>query len=82
MYARGGSDGNTYSRVAYLAKAHARIIWDCAWSQDGRLFATASRDKQVKIWEKSRDGSEWKNVATLVLPDAATSVAFTLQDGR
>lgn len=28
-------------------KTHARIIWDCAWSLQGDIFATASRDKTV-----------------------------------
>jgi len=28
-------------------KSHARIIWDCAWAQEGDVFGTASRDKTV-----------------------------------
>lgn len=38
--------GYTY-QLASQAKAHARIIWDCSWSHDDTLFATASRDKTV-----------------------------------
>jgi elongator complex protein 2 len=30
-------------------KSHGRIIWDCAWSCEGDLFATASRDKTVSV---------------------------------
>lgn len=30
-------------------KSHARIIWDCAWSAEGDVFATASRDKTVGV---------------------------------
>lgn len=30
-------------------KSHARIIWDCAWSREGDVFATSSRDKTVRV---------------------------------
>lgn len=30
-------------------KSHARIIWDCAWSLEGDVFATASRDRTVRV---------------------------------
>lgn len=29
-------------------KTHTRIIWDCDWSREGDVFATASRDKTVR----------------------------------
>jgi elongator complex protein 2 len=39
------------SAVGYVPvavdKSHARIIWDGAWAADGKVFATASRDKTV-----------------------------------
>ena len=37
-----------YALVA-ADKSHARIIWDCAWSAEGDVFATASRDKTVGV---------------------------------
>ncbi|TEB30200.1 WD40 repeat-like protein [Coprinellus micaceus] len=59
-------------------KSHARIIWDCAWSQEGDFFATASRDKSVKIWQKTVDEKKaWSAVETIKLPEAATAVAVT-----
>ncbi|KAG9317533.1 quinon protein alcohol dehydrogenase-like superfamily [Chiua virens] len=61
-------------------KSHARIIWDCAWSCEGDVFATASRDKTVKIWSP-RDGStSWPSLTTLKFAEAATAVAFCSLD--
>ncbi|WFD44067.1 Elongator subunit elp2 [Malassezia psittaci] len=58
-------------------RAHARIVWDCDWSWDGQLFATASRDKTVKVWRLGNaDGHRYGLIATITLDDAAMSVAF------
>lgn len=80
-------DGMAYVRVASASKAHARIIWDCCWSLDGDMFATAARDKTVKVWraQQAEDGAAtaaWQCIATLQLSDAATAVSFTELDGR
>ncbi|KAF8322272.1 WD40 repeat-like protein [Clavulina sp. PMI_390] len=59
------------------AKAHARVIWDCAWASEGDIFATAGRDKLVKLWHRPSDGgSKWGCIQTLKLEDAATAVDF------
>jgi elongator complex protein 2 len=63
--------------AATKPKAHARILWGCAWSRDDALFATASRDKTVKLWA-GRTAA--KLVATIETPDAATAVAFAPRD--
>ncbi|KAI0028203.1 WD40 repeat-like protein, partial [Vararia minispora EC-137] len=58
-------------------KSHGRIIWDCSWASDGSLFATASRDKTVKVWQPQSGGSKkWKAAATIKLEYAATAVTF------
>ncbi|KZV75438.1 WD40 repeat-like protein [Peniophora sp. CONT] len=58
-------------------KSHTRIIWDCAWAPEGDTFATASRDKTVRVWRSKDDGSKkWSSIATLKLDEAATAVAF------
>lgn len=45
------SSSNSFIWIGYIPvaadKSHGRIIWDCAWSQEGDIFATASRDKTV-----------------------------------
>jgi WD40 repeat protein len=61
---------------AAVDKTHGRIIWDCAWSTEGDLFATASRDKTVKIWYQEK--GSWTAVVTLKTQQPATAVAFAL----
>ena len=71
------ADG-TYGPLAG-ERAHARIVWDCAWSMraDERVFATASRDKTVKLWRLTTAGERpYEALATLRLADAATCVAL------
>ncbi|KAI0722960.1 WD40 repeat-like protein [Earliella scabrosa] len=58
-------------------KSHGRIIWDCAWAPEGDVFATASRDKTVKIWRcPDESGQKWTAIATVPTSAAATAVAF------
>lgn len=65
------------SYVPYAGeRAHARIVWDAAWARDARTFATASRDKTVKVWRVLDDERRYALCATLALDDAATSVAL------
>ncbi|THH12348.1 hypothetical protein EW145_g55 [Phellinidium pouzarii] len=58
-------------------KSHARIVWDCAWAHENDIFATASRDKTVKIW-KLHDFAEKKQspLLTIKTKEASTAVAF------
>ena len=52
-------------------RAHARIVWDCAWSPrpSSHLFATASRDKTVRLWRIDERLQErpYAAVASIVL---------------
>ena len=65
-------------------RAHARIVWDCAWSPrpSSHLFATASRDKTVRLWRIDERLQErpYAAVASIVLDDAATAVAIGAND--
>ncbi|KAJ9475777.1 Elongator complex protein 2 [Pseudozyma hubeiensis] len=63
-------------------RSHARIVWDCAWSTDVSrpyVFATASRDKTIKIFELQLKGESEKPfvlLQTIKFNEAATAVAF------
>ncbi|KAJ2373246.1 Elongator subunit elp2 [Coemansia sp. RSA 2611] len=58
--------------LARRQQAHARIVWDVAWAPGARFFATASRDKTVKLWAPDADAPP----VTLAFPDAVTAVDF------
>ncbi|KAF4619125.1 hypothetical protein D9613_005202 [Agrocybe pediades] len=66
-------EGQSFSPVAF-DKSHGRIIWDCAWSPEGDIFATASRDKTVRVWKQSE--KNWNAITTIKTPQPATAVAF------
>ncbi|TKY88405.1 hypothetical protein EX895_002757 [Sporisorium graminicola] len=64
-------------------RSHARIIWDCAWSTDiarPYVFATASRDKTIKIFEleleKAASDKPFALLQTVKFDEALTSIAF------
>ncbi|KAF9006442.1 WD40 repeat-like protein [Cyathus striatus] len=66
-----------YAPVA-ADKSHSRIIWDCAWNADSNAFATASRDKTVKVWKSI--SNVWKPIFTIKTESSATAVAFASKD--
>ena len=67
-------------------RAHARVVWDGAWAPqvpertEPPMFATASRDKSVKLWRLMPNEQDKQRphslIATLHVPDAAVSVAW------
>lgn len=38
-------------RMSKLVKAHQDVVWDLSVSRDGKLVATGSKDKTVRIWD-------------------------------
>jgi elongator complex protein 2 len=67
------------------SKGHSRMILGCSWApvEAGRIFATAGRDKSVKLWQQNNEQAfELKD--TIQLEEAVTAVAFLplIHDGR
>nr|XP_018263626.1 elongator complex protein 2 [Kwoniella dejecticola CBS 10117]OBR85784.1 elongator complex protein 2 [Kwoniella dejecticola CBS 10117] len=71
-----------YEVLVEMEKAHSRMILDCCWAEtseeeEGGMFATASRDKTVKIWIPAQeDKTQWKASETIKFNDATTSVSM------
>ncbi|KAJ7129752.1 WD40-repeat-containing domain protein [Mycena epipterygia] len=63
-------------------KSHGRIIWDCAWASEGDIFATASRDTTVKIWQRGPEDKKWVAAEVIKMQDAATAVDFSPLDSQ
>ncbi|KAH7318546.1 elongator protein 2 [Stachybotrys elegans] len=69
-----------YQLLHANAKAHSRMILDAAWAPSQTpMFATAGRDKQVKIWrlQEAEDGkTSFAQVTAVPCPSSVTSVDF------
>ena len=79
VFERGGDEAGSYHIRALNPKGHSRMILDAAWAprKATRCFATASRDKSIKIWGIEADSFACK--ATLPGSSSATAVAFLPQ---
>ncbi|WVQ98910.1 hypothetical protein IAU59_006041 [Kwoniella sp. CBS 9459] len=71
--------GPGYVLLAGEEKAHARMVLDACWAdgqgKKGDMFATASRDKTVKIWiPATPDASQWTAANTIKLEESVTAV--------
>ena len=66
----------SYTSKTSNSKAHSRMILDATWapSSAGRIFATAGRDKTVKVWEMQGESITCK--ATISLLSPVTAVDF------
>lgn len=69
-----GRDGENFNIIT--SKGHTRMILGCSWAplDAGRIFATAGRDKCVKIWRLENDNFESKTILSVSNP--VTTVAF------
>lgn len=67
--------------MAQDEKAHSRMVLDCCWSPNGTFFATASRDKSVKIWSLG-DDKTWVARSTIKLTESITAVDMVAQGSK
>lgn len=81
--AASGEDGQVRFVPFTGERSHARIIWDCAWSSDVSrcyVFATASRDKTIRIFQLELGGKQdekrFKLLQTVKFNQAVTAIAF------
>lgn len=75
----------SYSLLTANAKGHSRMILDAAWSgfSSMALFATAGRDKTVKVWASGSDsGRDFVCRTTITRPAPVTAVdIYSNSDG-
>jgi elongator complex protein 2 len=66
-----------YSLSVSNPKGHTRMILDAAWAPTSLpVFATAGRDKQVKIWAKDQDAAGFTHKATIAEENSVTAIDF------
>ena len=61
--------------MLFSCKAHARIIWDCAWLPgNDHGFVTVGRDKKLHVWDKAPGEESWVLGAARTFHAAVTAV--------
>jgi elongator complex protein 2 len=79
---------NSYKLKEANPKGHSRMILDAAWAPtlgEKRFFATAGRDKVVKIWGVGEDEEVFSCKLTIPEDGPVTAIDFLdvqLEDGR
>lgn len=78
VFGRSTLDIKKYEVMELNPKGHSRMILDAAWAPlPTKAFATAGRDKQVKIWEMGSDGdSKVALKSTIVEENPVTAIDF------
>lgn len=76
IFERDRSPSTDYKLVASNPKGHSRMILDASWGPKsaGGVFATAGRDKMVKLWQFSGSNAICKTSISAV--SSATAVSF------
>ncbi|KAK4888877.1 Elongator subunit elp2 [Elasticomyces elasticus] len=77
VFKRKDTSSTVFELLTSNPKAHARMILDCDWAPASNplVFATAGRDKCVKIWTLT--GGKAECVLTITLSATVTAVAFS-----
>lgn len=78
VFQRDGKEKTKYTLLESNPKGHTRMILDAAWTPttDLPVFATAGRDKQVKIWASNQDATGFTHKATIAEEGPVTAIDF------
>lgn len=78
IFHRSSEAQNTFVPLVSDPKGHSRMILDVSWGplEAGRIFATAGRDKQVKIWQMDSESKSVECKTTVPATAAVTAVSF------
>lgn len=75
IFQRGEEDMTKYTLLQSNPKGHSRMILDAAWAPtEARIFATAGRDKNVKVWRLQEGQFACKTTISVSRP--VTAIAF------
>ncbi|EON63991.1 hypothetical protein W97_03221 [Coniosporium apollinis CBS 100218] len=79
LFTRNGAASRDYKLFAFNPKGHARMILGCSWAPRAasRVFATAGRDKLVKIWRF--ENTDVACVVTIPATSPVTAINFLSQ---
>jgi elongator complex protein 2 len=79
LFKRQEPESPTFVPLTADPKGHSRMILGCSWapSSVGAIFATAGRDRVVKIW-RVRDGGV-ENLTNIPSKAPVTAIAFALE---
>ena len=79
IFKRDEQDPSTYTLLKSNPKAHSRMILAAAWAPSlgqQSVFASAGRDKTVKLWRETSSPDAFECVTTITLKTAVTAVSF------
>jgi elongator complex protein 2 len=84
VFQRVGEGKAEYKLLEQNLKGHSRMILDAAWAPgEGKVFATAGREKTVKVWARDETGFTCRTTITEDHPVTAVDFMDALMgDGK
>jgi elongator complex protein 2 len=77
LFKRDQGQRNNYKMSSSNPKGHTRMILDAAWAPTSlATFATAGRDKQIKIWAENKGSEDFTQKATISEDHPVTAIDF------
>jgi elongator complex protein 2 len=77
VFQRDSVDKTKYTPLQSNPKGHSRMILDAAWAPASLpVFATAGRDKQVKVWAKEQNATGFTQKTAIAEDNPVTAIDF------